>query len=284
MNLSGGIGVAHQLVMRLRTSLTLHFAPFVILGVVAYLVVTPLMIELEVRLASAPKDLEVPPLRATRASSLDGPRLGTLFELPVTDTSIRPTTSSPAPFPARLLGTLLSSVRHRSVATLLMTSGKTLSVWERTVVLDAEVVSIERDAIVLRRGPALQRLTMREGLPVPSAPSPWVMPLPANEFVVSRAELLSQMSDLYGLSRAVHVVPAFRDGRTVGFRFMRVGPDSPAATLGLKSGDLIRAVNGQPLDSMQRLMSLVAALDRTSVIDLELERAGQLQTHHYRLN
>jgi len=189
-----------------------------------------------------------------------------------------------APFPARLLGTLSSTLRERSVATLLMTSGRARSVWEGDLVLDAEVVEIERDAIVLRRGATLQRLTMREGPRSPSTPTAWVVPMSVNEFAVSRAEVMTRLGDLYGLSREVQVVPAFRDGVPIGFRFARVGADSPATSLGLKSGDMIRAVNGQPLDSMQRLLSLVASLERTTQVDLEVERAGQVLTHHYRLN
>lgn len=270
--------------MRLRTSLTLHFAPF--LAVLAVLIVAPLTTGLEVVLASLPEQatpaVAPPPVGATQ---LPGPRLGELFGLPLRpETPLPLPSASLAPFPARLLGTLSSSLRERSVATLLMTSGRARSVWEGDVVLDAEVIAIERDAIVLRRGDSLQRLTMREGPPIPYTPSAWVVPMAANEFVVSRAEVMSRLGDLYGLARGVQVIPAFRDGLPIGFRFARVGPDSPATTLGLKSGDVIRAVNGQPLDSMQRLLSLVATLERTSQVDLEVERAGQVQTHHYRLN
>lgn len=272
--------------MRLRTSLTLHFAPFFILAVLAFLVVTPLMTELEVVLSSLPE--QAPPAvapPAAGATQLPAARLGELLGLPLLpEKPIPPPAVSLTPFPARLLGTLSSSLRERSVATLLMTSGRARSVWEGDVVLDAEVIAIERDAVVLRRGTTLQRLTMRDGPPIPYTPTAWAAPMAVNEFVVSRTEVMSKLGDLYGLAREVQVVPAFRDGLPIGFRFARVGPDSPVTTLGLKSGDVIRSVNGQPLDSMQRLLSLVATLERTTQVDLEVERAGQVQTHHYRLN
>ena len=272
--------------MRLRTSLTLHFAPFFILAVLAFLIVTPLMTELEVALSSLPEQtpLAIAPPTAG-ATQLPGARLGELLGLPLRPETPRPPPPvSLTPFPARLLGTLSSSLRERSVATLLMTSGRARSVWEGDVVLDAEVVAIERDAVVLRRGDSRQRLTMHEGPAIPYTPAAWVVPMAANEFVVSRAEVMSKLGDLYGLARGVQVVPAFRDGLPIGFRFARVSPDSPATTLGLESGDVIRAVNGQPLDSMQRLLSLVATLERTTQVELQVERAGQVQTHRYRLN
>jgi general secretion pathway protein C len=274
------------MVMRLRTSLTLHFAPFFILAVLAFLIVTPLTTGLEVVLSSLPEEAPeavTPP--ADGATQLPGARLGALLGLPLgTGEPPAPPAATLAPFPARLLGTLSSSLRERSVATLLMTSGRARSVWEGDVVLDAQVFAIERDAVVLRRGATLQRLTMHEGASIPYTTTAWVVPMSANDFVVSRAEVMSRLGDLYGLARGVQVIPAFRDGLPIGFRFARVGPDSPAATLGLESGDVIRAVNGQPLDSMQRLLSLVATLERTTQVDREVERAGQVQTHHYRLN
>ena len=258
------------------------------LAVIAFLVVTPLTAELEVTLTPLPVQPRSLPPPATHATQLEGPRLSALLGLPLT--SRPPTAPAPvslAPFPARLLGTLSSSLRERSVATLLMTSGRARSVWEGDLVLDAQIVEIERDAIVIRRGDTLQRLTMREGpsiLSTSSTPGAWVVPMSVNEFVVSRAEVMSRLGDLYSFSRDVQVMPAFREGVAIGFRFARVGPESPVTALGIKSGDVVRAVNGQPLDSMQRLVSLMAALERTTQVDLEVERAGQLQTHHYRLN
>jgi general secretion pathway protein C len=272
--------------MRLRASLTLRFLPLFVLAVVAFLVVEPLMTGLEVTLQGTPppaSPLAPPP--SAHAPQLPWARLGELLGLPLSSgprSDLPP--PSPTPLPARLLGTLSSSRRERSVAALLLSSGRTISVWEGDVVLDAEVVEIEREAIVLRRGATLQRLAMRDGPAIPSTLTAWVVPMSVNEFVVSRAEVMSRLGDLYSLSREVHVVPAFRDGHPIGFRFARVGADSPATTLGLKSGDVIRAVNGQPLDSMQRLLSLVAALERTTQVDLEVERAGQVLTHHYRFN
>lgn len=272
--------------MRLRTTLTLHFAPLFLLAALAFLIVTPLMTELEVVLSSLPQQPPPPAAPPTaHPTLLPGPRLGELLGLPLKlEQPSPPPAVTLTPFPARLLGTLSSTLRERSVATLLMTSGRARSVWEGDLVLDAEVVEIERDAIVLRRGATLQRLTMHAGPPIPSTPTAWVVPMSVNEFVVSRAEVMSRLGDLYSFARDVQVMPAFREGVAIGFRFARVGPESPVTTLGIKSGDVVRSVNGQPLDSMQRLVSLMAALERTTQVDLEVERAGQVLTHHYRLN
>ena len=272
--------------MRLRASLTLRFLPLFVLAVVAFLVVEPLMTALEVTLQGTPPPASaLAPPPSAHATQLAEARLGELLGLPLSSGpgSDLPA-PSPTPFPARLLGTLSSSRRERSVATLLLSSGRTRSVWEGDVVLAAEVVEIERGSIVLRRGTTLQRLTMRDGPAIPSTPTARVVPMSVNEFVVSRAEVMSKLGDLYGLARGVQVVPAFRDGFPIGFRFARISPDSPATTLGLESGDVVRAVNGQALDSMQRLLSLVATLERTTQVELQVERAGQVQTHRYRLN
>jgi len=255
----------------------------------AVLVVAPMTLALEVELESLPVGSARPLVPAHhRPRSLDTSRVGTLLGLPPGDEPGPHAELQPpaAPFPARLLGTLSSPVRERSVASLLLPSGRARSVWEGDEVLDAEVVAIARDAIVIRRAGALQRLTVRapEALPAITSRARAVTQAGPAAFVVSRADVLRRLGDLYGLSREVQLVPAFRDGLPIGFRFVRIAPESAIAALGLQPGDVVRAVNGQPLDSMQRLLALAATLDRPTQLDLELERGDARLTHHYRLD
>lgn len=274
--------------MRLRTSLFLHLLPLGLLVATALLVTLPLTSALEAGLVGPPsvEPAPRPPAEPGRAP-LEEPRLRALLGLPAPSLAVdAPVARSTSPFAGRLLGTLSSSLRERSVATILLPSGRARSVWEGDQVLDAEVLEIERQAVVLRRHGVTERLELH---PPPAIASttlvqPLVTTVSANDFTVSRAEVLSRMSDLYALSRGVRVTPAFRDGLPIGFRFAGVAPDSAAATLGLQSGDVIRRVNGRPIDSMQQILALAASLEHLPQVDLELERAGQVVTHRYRLN
>ena len=50
---------------------------------------------------------------------------------------------------------------------------------------------------------------------------------------------------------------------------------SLVASLGLKAGDVIMKVNGQPLDTMERVFSLLQVFSASRRFEVELERNGQ---------
>jgi regulator of sigma E protease len=56
-----------------------------------------------------------------------------------------------------------------------------------------------------------------------------------------------------------------------------VSPQSPAAEAGLKQGDLFISVNGEPIDSVQKLQTLVAE-NMGKTITIVVQRAGELIT------
>lgn len=270
--------------MRLRTSLFLHVLPWAVLALAAWLLVTPVGAVLEETFA-LPLSQPTPALVAqTRTQAvLSEPRLYSLLGMPVPRPVelVSPPRVLP-PFGAKLLGTLSSSLRERSVATLLLPTGRAISVWEGDRVLDAEIVEIARNTITLRREGLLEDLSMHPAASIPSIA--FVTPITAQDYAVSRTEIMTRLGDLYSLSKEVRVMPAFRDGQPIGFKFAGLAPDSAVAKLGLKTGDVIRSINGQPLDSMQRVLGLAAALDRTPEVLVQVEREGQLLTHRYRLN
>ncbi|MDX2011598.1 MAG: hypothetical protein SFW67_15465 [Myxococcaceae bacterium] len=212
---------------------------------------------------------------------LDAPRVRHLLgfgdEAPVVGVTPR---APPTPFEARLLGTLRSSVPGQSIATLLLPSGKTTSAWEGEWVLGAQVVAIDHTSITVRRDDRDEIVSVG----VRAAEAPRSRAVGKVDFTVSRATVRERMANLMQLSSEVRVVPAFKDGVAVGFRLFAARPDWAPGQLGVQSGDLIRSVNGQPLDSVERVMALTTLLERGGDLDLELERAGTLFHQRYRLD
>ncbi|MBL8919060.1 MAG: PDZ domain-containing protein [Myxococcaceae bacterium] len=270
--------------MRLRTSLLLHVGPLALLAIVAVLVTLPFTTWLEAELAP-PIITSAPALSGAGrevAPPLDAPRLHALLGLSTTPRPGPIVLASRVPFAGRLLGTLSARAREESMASFVLPTGETDTVWEGDQVADAEVVSIERGAVVLLRNGSLERVALRPTGPV--TPIPAIQAVSAHDYRVSRTEVLRRMSDLYALSREVRIVPAFRDGLPIGFRFAGIAADSPVAQLGLQSGDVIRAVNGQPMQSVQQVLALAASLERAGEVRIELERSGQPLTHRYQLD
>jgi general secretion pathway protein C len=230
-----------------------------------------------------PWDPPAAPPVETGALTLARPRLHHLFGLTEAEAHTPPPPRPPrTPFAARLLGTMTSSVPGHSAATLLLPSGRATTAWEGEWLLDAQIVTIAHQFITLRRDGVDEFLYMQGA----STPPPGPAPIRAldGRLAVSRAEVLSRLSDLPQLSSEVRVVPAFKDGRPIGFRLFAAKPEWAPGQLGVQSGDVLRAVNGQPLDSMQRVLALSALLERGGDVELELERGGQVIHQRYRLD
>ncbi len=69
--------------------------------------------------------------------------------------------------------------------------------------------------------------------------------------------------------------PYVVDGRIEGYKITRIGDEHIFAKLGAKNGDVIRKVNGYPLDGMERLMDLWKTLPTTTEIRIQIERNGK---------
>lgn len=134
--------------------------------------------------------------------------------------------------------------------------------------------SVGPDHVVLARGGSLSRLIFSDApmgvaAPPPPPPGPQTMgPTPAVVGVpsVDPARLMAQA----GLR------PRMRGLRIDGFTVSGDGAALRAA--GLRSGDVILAVNGQPLDSLERIAALRGELANSSSAELRYERDGAVQT------
>lgn len=141
------------------------------------------------------------------------------------------------------------------------------------------------DHVTLTRGASVSRLIFAEvplGVaPVPPpppgpqivtppapAPPPSPAPTPTTGATVDPARLITQA----GLR------PRMRGLRMDGFTVSGSGDAAVLRAAGLKPGDVILAVNGQPLDSLERIAALRGQLANSSGAELRFERDGAVQT------
>jgi PDZ domain-containing protein len=73
--------------------------------------------------------------------------------------------------------------------------------------------------------------------------------------------------------RAIPVIA--KDGTVAGIRMLGVHPGSVAAAIGLKSGDILNAIDGDQIKTAQQLLDLYAKLDQTDKVELQGTRAGK---------
>jgi len=96
-----------------------------------------------------------------------------------------------------------------------------------------------------------------------------------NSCTIERAWLEGVLSNPASLAKQARVMPSVKDGETRGFKFYGIRPGSLPKLLNIKNGDLITAVNGTDLKSMDGAMSLYAKLRRANNLSVTIERKGE---------
>jgi general secretion pathway protein C len=103
------------------------------------------------------------------------------------------------------------------------------------------------------------------------------------EFAVSRTLLDTVLEEPELAARAMRVLPA-RDGEAiVGFRLLGVRRDTLPGKLGLQNGDVVAAINGLPMTSMDAVMRAYGLLRMADEITVEVLRRGERVALMYHL-
>ena len=109
-----------------------------------------------------------------------------------------------------------------------------------------------------------------------------VQQISETQFVVPRALIDSNLKDLDALSKLgralLHRGP---DGEYDGYRLSAIRRSSLGDQLGIRNGDVIHAVNGQSLDSVQNAMGAFQTMNSSNKFSFEVTRRGQTMTLNY---
>lgn len=205
----------------------------------------------------------------------------------------------PSTLPYRLVATMESSDPKFSWATLRdEETGGAGPYWPGDQIRPgARIISVERRMVHVRNGSQLEYIEL--GVEPPKGPAkPVVDPnakkaeeKPAaggieggadaikceSEHVctIERAWLEGILANPASLAKQARVMPSVKDGETRGFKFYGIRPGSLPKLLNLKNGDLVTAVNGIELKSMDGAMALYTKLRRASNLSITVERKGE---------
>ena len=151
----------------------------------------------------------------------------------------------------------------------------------------AEIVNIEPQRVTIRRNGNLEYITTEDSgrAPAPAASTSSsssssgddeVQEVGENSFVVSQDLIDTYINDLEAISRMgralLHRGP---DGQFDGYRMSAIRRDTLPDKLGIKNGDIIHAVNGMDLNSMQGAMSAYQTLQNEKSFNFEVTRRGK---------
>ncbi|MEM9452884.1 MAG: hypothetical protein AAGF11_01810 [Myxococcota bacterium] len=95
------------------------------------------------------------------------------------------------------------------------------------------------------------------------------------ECKVDRALLDDLMDDPAKLARQARIVPKQEGGSVVGYKFYGIRSGSLPKRLGIENGDMLTAVDGKALTSIDQAMEIYAGLRTATRIELSLERRGK---------
>ena len=87
--------------------------------------------------------------------------------------------------------------------------------------------------------------------------------------------------NMYALAQEARIVPAFQNGRTIGFKVFSIRPESEFARAGLQNGDVITRINGIELSSFDRALEASQRVrDGLIVVNFVRNRERGTLTHH----
>ena len=105
---------------------------------------------------------------------------------------------------------------------------------------------------------------------------------PADSTVtVSKSELDKNFKNLSQLLTQMRVQPFFEKGKPAGFLISSVRRGSFVERLGARSGDIIKEVNGQKVDSVQKAFKLYNAFKNNNSVKITITRKGRPHTLNF---
>lgn len=105
---------------------------------------------------------------------------------------------------------------------------------------------------------------------------------PQNSRVTLQSSQVSAaLGDLYTLAQQATIRPHFTQGRRDGFLLAKVQPRSVFSQMGLRTGDIIKSINGQAITSVGQALNLYKNLIPGSEVEVRIAREGSDQTLQY---
>ena len=211
----------------------------------------------------------------------------------------------------KLVGTLVAEPATLSVATVnaqgasrivrigaeLDEGAKLLHIARRYIIVDEsgtqKVIRLWAEGKKTASSSARKPASGRSGKPKSSAPKSAAKPkrkytdgvtkVSDTEYEVSRAMLDEQLQDLSQLGMEARIVPNYRNGKYEGFKLVGVRPNSLYRALGIRSGDIVKRINGVEINSPNKAIQLFEQFRTASSIQLDTERRGKAKAFTYNI-
>jgi general secretion pathway protein C len=160
----------------------------------------------------------------------------------------------------------------------------------QTITDSAVLQAVYPDRVVIRRNGALESLLLEgadNSQPLAEVAMPAinqtagvsgaiVRETGANQYMVARDQLAAQMRTPEFLKQAT-LVPSSGGG----FLVRQIQPGSLYEKLGVRAGDVIKSVNGQPINTAEDAIRLYQQMSSISSVQMEITRGGKNESLNY---
>ncbi len=200
--------------------------------------------------------------------------------------------------PLTLIGTLVHSNPEKSIAAIEVKGKNQVTSYSpgKDIPGVASILRVERQKVIFRNlnSNKLEFIEMKKegnkvsfgaGSPTPLAGGKEVQKTGDNSFAIKRADLLKYTNDLSSILMQARAVPNREPGtgNINGFRILDMQPGSIYEQLGLQRMDIIKTVDGTPVDSPAKAMELYNTLKNSPKVSIQIERNGKSETMTYNI-
>jgi general secretion pathway protein C len=201
--------------------------------------------------------------------------------------------------PLNLIGTIVHSKPEKSVASIEMKSkNQTISVRIKAEIDNmAEILRIERNKVIFRNLnnnqleyieiQAKGKILFSGSATVTKAPvDEEVKAVAPNQFTLKRSDVLKYTNNLASLLQQARSAPHKnpQTGEVDGFTILDFQPGSIYEKLGLQRMDVLKSVNGEPVDSPAKAMELYNALKSSDKVSISIDRGGKSESLDYSIS
>lgn len=122
------------------------------------------------------------------------------------------------------------------------------------------------------------------GAAAPSDDASGITKLAENKYAIEQSTIDGAMGNLEMLASQVRASPhKGADGQVDGYRLSAIRKGSMFEKLGIKNGDVVKAVNGKPLTSTDGAMALYGSLSSEKSFSFDITRRSQDSTLEYEI-
>lgn len=95
-----------------------------------------------------------------------------------------------------------------------------------------------------------------------------------NSYAIDARDFDATMGNLSVIASQARIVPAFENGKSIGFKLFNIVPNSIYSKVGIQDGDIITKINGYELNSPDKALEMYQMRTTAQQLNIDYKRGG----------